>query len=774
MAIKWLVKKFQYNHAFDCERGSKFVMRKSIYFICIVALCSVGFAKEIQAIRYEGMTSISSVLADEIVGIKVGEKLNIDKVDKAVQNLYAQGYFEDIYVDFTNNILSFYAKQKPKVASVEIKGYGSEQEKKTLYSQIGIKKGDSYDETRLSRAKLVIKTILEYQGYYGTVVETDITEVGNDGAYAIVFNVNQGENIIIKQATYDGRKKLKVKELEELSANRSRQFLGWLWGRNDGKLKLAELEYDSARIQDVYMRKGYLDSKVSQAFLDASFNDYSANLYYKIEEGERYKVSGVKIVLHIPVIEEDELRKILKVKNGAYFNIEDVRTDVESIRQKIADLGYAFVRVSPDLDKDSQSSEVKVIYFIQVGQKVKINDVIISGNARTADRIIRRELLLAPGDTYKLSSLTESENALKRLGYFGKVKIEERRVSEDAMDLLVNVEETRTGELMFGLGYGSYDKLMINASIRERNLFGTGQSGQLYADWSRMRQLVNLTLSNPRVLDSKFSVSASVFHSLYYNWDYREQTTGFSLTGGRLLTNTLRASLGYTLSATRVLDFYDERLEEAYQGFLLYKQPVKSAISPSLYFDNTDDYYFPKNGAIISAYLEYAGLGGEERYTKLYGKMALYYHLKSLFGIDLIARYKTQAGAIIDNGYTPITSKFYMGGISSVRGFQVSSLTPTYTSAQNVSIRIGGNYMMTHSVELSYGILEKAQMRVALFFDYGMIGTDTLTEVTRASWGGAIEWVSPMGPIVLVFPRPINPRPGDRTSNFEFTMGTRF
>ncbi len=740
-------------------------------FICALLCLSALWARNIDEIRYQGLSAISNVLADEIVNIKPGDSLDIAKVDKAVVALYSQGFFEDIYASYEGGVLTFHLTQKPKVASVEIKGYGSEQEKETLYSQIGIKKGDSYDETKLARAKIIIRTILEYQGYYGTVVESEIAKVGDDSAYAITFSVNQGENIVIKNAIYDGREKLKVKELEELSANRQKQFMGWLWGRNNGKLKLADLEYDHARIQDVYMRKGFLDASVSQAFLDANFNDYSANLYYKINEGERYKVTGVRIVLQVPVIEEEELRKILKVKKDTYFNIEEVREDVEKLRQKIANLGYAFARVSPDLDKDSENAEVKVLYLIQVGQKVKINDVLISGNTRTADRIIRRELLLAPGDTYNFTELKESENTLRRLGYFGKVQINERRVSEDSMDLLVNVEETRTGELMFGLGYGSYDKLMINASIRERNLFGTGQSGQLYADWSYRRQLVNLTLSNPRVLDSKYSTSFSVFHSLYWNWDYREQTTGGTITAGKLLTHTLRASLGYTLSTTRVVDFYDTSLEQIYKTYPTIDRPLKSAISPSLYFDNTDDYYFPKNGAIISAYVEYAGLGGDEKYTKFYGKMALYYHLKSLMGIDLIARYKTQAGAMLNHGYVPITSKFYMGGISSVRGYQISSLTPRDPSGR---IRVGGNYMMTHSAELSYGILEKAQMRLALFVDYGMIGVDSLSETTRASWGAAIEWISPMGPIVLVFPQPINPQPGDRTSRFEFTMGARF
>lgn len=759
-------------------------MKKYLLLLFLLLCVSSVYGAQITAVRYEGSTSISDTLATEISKIKPGDTLDIDKVDDAVVAFFQQGYFSDVYATFDNGVLTFHFKQRPKVASVEIKGYGNEQEKETLYNQIGIKKGDSYDEVKLERAKLIIKTVLEYQGYYGSVISEELTPIGSDDAYAITLNVNQGENIIITKAYYQGREKLSMSEVQELAANREKQFAGWLWGRNDGKLKLNDLEFDSARIQDAYMRKGFLDANVSPAFLEVDFNDYSAQLYYKIQEGERYKISDVKIVLQDPVLSEETLLKKLKIQKNEYFNIENLRADMDIIKQEVADLGYAFTRVSPDLDKNTADSEVKVIYYVQIGQKVKINDVIITGNTRTADKIIRRELLLAPGDEYSLSQLRRSENALKRLGYFDKVEIEERRVSEDSMDLLVSVQEARTGELMFGFGYGSYDRLMLNASVRERNLFGTGHSGQFYVDWSYRRQLFNLTLTNPRILDSEYSESVSGFVSTYWNWDYREQTVGGSINFGRLITDTFRVSLGYTLSTTRILGFYQEATGNAYMQYFqeVYKNgvtpldaPLKSAISPSIYFDNTDDYYFPKNGIIASAYLEYAGLGGQEKYSKLYGKFAAYKHLKSLIGLDLIARYKVQAGMIIDHGYTPITSKFYMGGITSVRGYQISSLTPRYyTSSYPQGIRVGGNYMMTNSVELSYGILEKAQMRLAVFYDYGMIGVDSINETMRQSWGLAIEWVSPIGPLVLVFPRAINPAPNDYTSTFEFTMGTRF
>ncbi|MGX3099053.1 outer membrane protein assembly factor BamA [Helicobacter sp. 23-1046] len=768
------------------------MIKRLVFALLLSFSATLCLGAQISAVKYQGSTSISDTLASEIANIKAGDTLDINKVDNAIKEFFKQGYYEDVYASFENGILTFHFKQRPKVASIEIKGYGSESEKESLYGQIGIKKGDSYDEVRLERAKNVIKTILEYQGYYGSVIKEEIQPVGSDeGAYAITLHINQGDNIIIKEATYNGREKLKVSEIQELSANKQKQFAGWFWGRNDGKLRLYDLEYDNARIQDSYMRRGFLDAQVGPAFLEADFSDYSAKLRYDISEGEQYKVSDVQIIIQSPQINEKKLLKKLRIQKGDVFNIENLRADMEIIKYEIADMGYAFTRVSPDLDKDSTNAEVRVLYYIQAGQKVRVNDVIISGNTRTGDRIIRRELLLSPGDEYNLTQIKNSENALRRLGFFEKVEIEERRVSEDYIDLLVNVQEQRTGELMFGFGYGSYDKLMINASIRERNLFGTGHSGQLYADWSAYRQIVNLTLVNPRILDSAYSESVSLFVSNYYNWQYRERTTGATINVGRLITETFRVSLGYTLSKT-IIDFPDQRFGYYYSSTNysyykpLYEQyfaskgyevsplegPIKSAITPSLSFDNTDDYYFPKNGIIASAYGEVAGvgfLGFDEKYVKLYGKFAGYKHLKNLIGVDVIARYKMQIGGIYDLGHVPITSRFYMGGINSVRGYYVSSLTP-----YEGELRVGGNYINTHSVELSFGLLEKAQMRLAVFFDYGMIGIQRIDETQRSSWGLALEWVSPMGPIVIVFPRAINPGPNDAQSSFEFTMGTRF
>ena len=766
---------------------------------------------------------MSDLLAQEVTNIKPGDELNDKKLNEAILALYNQGYFKDIYADFSNGVLTFNFSEKPRIASIEIKGYGTEQERETLYKQIGIKKGEVFDEQKLQKAKELLQTILEVQGYYGTTIQVNKNEIG-DNVYTITLDVNRGDNIYITDVNYDGREKLSMRDFESLSANKKKQFMGWLWGRNDGKLHVQELEFDNKRIQDVYMRHGFLDANISTPFLNTNFSNYTASLYYKVNEGTQYSISDIDIQIDDEVVSIAKLKKLLRSKVGKIVNIEDLRTDMQLLKQAIADKGYAFAVVNPDMDKNEKDAKVKVIYHIQVGQKVQINDVLITGNTRTADRIIRREILLAPQDTYSLTKIIASENALRRLGFFENVKIEQKRISENSMDLIINVSEGRTGELQFGMGYGSYGGLMINGTVSERNLFGTGQSGSIYANISTGSGLTyygiknagraysgNISLNNPRLFDSYYSSSINLYATYSVSYNYVQQSGGFGISVGRLLTNTLRASIGYDFNVLKTSDFTSVLYQRYYtsKNQIItdsnnytttglwdkdYTLPITSSITPSISFDNTDDYYFPKNGFIASAYAQFNGIGGDVYNTKLYAKFAAYYYLKNLLGVDLIARYKAQGGYFFrynHESYLPINNTFYLGGVTTIRGYRSGSISPR----DEYGLWTGGDGIFTNSIELSYGILEAAKMRISAYFDYGFltyhynqankeiadfknfgIVTAHNNALTwRAAVGVALEWVSPMGPIVLVFPiKVFNKQPTDYTSSFEFTLGTRF
>lgn len=843
---------------------------------------------KVKSISYVGLSYMSDMLANEIVKIRVGDIVDSKKIDTAVLALFNQGYFKDVYATFEGGILEFHFDEKARIAGVEIKGYGTEKEKDGLKSQMGIKKGDTFDEQKLEHAKTALKTALEGQGYYGSVVEVRTQKV-SEGALLIVFDVNRGDSIYIKQSIYEGSAKLKRRMIESLSANKQRDFMGWMWGLNDGKLRLDQLEYDSMRIQDVYMRRGYLDAHISSPFLKTDFSTHDAKLHYKVKEGIQYRISDILIEIDNPVVPLKTLEKALKVKRKDVFNIEHLRADAQILKTEIADKGYAFAVVKPDLDKDEKNGLVKVIYRIEVGDMVYINDVIISGNQRTSDRIIRRELLLGPKDKYNLTKLRNSENSLRRLGFFSKVKIEEKRVNSSLMDLLVSVEEGRTGQLQFGLGYGSYGGLMLNGSVSERNLFGTGQSMSLYANIATGggrsypgmpkgagRMFAgNLSLTNPRIFDSWYSSTINLYADYRISYQYIQQGGGFGVNVGRMLGNRTHVSLGYNLNVTKLLGFSSPLYNRYYSstkqiiipsqpvcvsslGLLLglrqvqscstpgstrvgqtppvtglwdrdYHTPITSSFTLDVSYDNTDDYYFPRNGVIFSSYAtmsglpssgtlnSWNGLGGNVRNTKVYGKFAAYHHLQKYLLIDLIARFKTQGGYIFrynTDDYLPLNSTFYMGGVTTVRGFRNGSITPK----DEFGLWLGGDGIFTASTELSYGVLKAAKMRLAWFFDfgfltfktptrgsffynaptttanfkdYGVIGAGFERATWRASTGLQIEWISPMGPLVLIFPIAFfnqwgdgngkkckglcfNPNMDDYTQRFEFSMGTRF
>jgi len=723
-----------------------------------------GYALTIQDVKYEGLSRISPMMAEELSGVHKGEQFNYDKVGKSILNFYSQGYFEDIWVEEKDGALIYHFKEKPVVAKIEFAGESDADIEKYM-SDLGIKKGDSYDEDRIEKSKKSIIKHIETEGYFNTVIEADKKEINDGSAVELTYVINKGEKIYIDKLTTVGNKKLKKARILSQAANQERQWAGWLWGRNDGKLRLDELSYDSARIKDVYMQNGYLDSNVGDAFLTADFNTYTATLDYKISEGEVYKISDIKIEQKEHVAEDSVLADGLKLKQGDIFNVEKLRKDMDSIKNKIADKGYAFTRVTPDFVKDEKTHMVSVVFMVDPGQKVYINNVYISGNDRTLDNVVRREVFLAPGDLYSLTDLSDSKNSLKRTGYFEDVTVDEKRVSADKMDLIVKVKEAPTGNVMVGGGYGTYDGLIFNTGINDKNVFGSGLSLGFNVELSGKQSNFDISLTNPRLRDSKYSLGGDVFSRKYIAYDYTEKSTGLSVTSGKQLTRYLSAGASYQYAA---IDYSEISANILRPQDL--ENTTKSSVTPFLSFDNTDDYYTPRRGVSASTSLEYAGLGGKEKYAKSFSKLGYFYGFEELINYDAILRYKARLGWVFNDQRMARGSKFYMGGLSSVRGYQSSSIGTKDAS----DYLLGDTKTFSNSVELSLPLIVEAKMRYSFFYDYGMIGSSSLNENTRAGAGVALEWFSPLGPIQIIYAKPLNQKAGDKTSNIEFSIGTRF
>ncbi len=728
------------------------------------------FAQKIEHIHYNGMVHISKPVALRMIDFEEGDDVTMEIVDKAVKTYFNQGYFNDVWVEIEGTTLTFYFKEKAIISKVELKGW-KENDEDIRESVIQIKKGTLYDEEVLEDAKKRIVNAISQEGKIDSVVEVQ-TEYLENGSIRVTFVVNEGEKIIIKRLNYSGVYGLDSDDFDSVIVNKQHQFMGWFWGRNDGKMSLGDLEYDNLRIRDYYMQHGYLDAKVASPFVRVNFNHYTADMSYQIKEGEQYTISKISLSQSKEVVDNAHLKELISLKKGEIFNIKSFREDANRIKRLIADKSYAFVQVIPDLKKNKKEHTVEVVFRVTPGEKVKIHDVVISGNMRTLDRIIRRELYLGPGDMYSFTDLQDSRNALGRLGFFDGTTIEEKRINNHEMDLIVKLKEAPTGNIQLGGGYGSYGGILISIGMNDRNVFGSGINVGIKAEKSQTNKSYSFNISNPKLNDSDFSGNFSIYHSSYVYNDYSVLTDGISIGTGYKFSRFISGYIGYGFSENAYK--FDENTSLTSTDTFYFENYTKSGVTVSGKWDNTDDFYLPRKGFELSQSFEKSGIGAEANFLKSRTKFSKYSGLEDIFGFDAIFRYKARLNIVVDTGNIPLAEKFYMGGIGSVRGYQSYSLSPTIVDDEGVTHRRGGEKTFSNSLELSMPLIPKAKMRLVTFVDWGFIGDGSISEISRGGYGAGIEWFSPVGAIQVMLAAPLNKQKGDKLSSFAFTMGQRF
>lgn len=756
-----------------------------------MSIGSMLIAQNITKIEYDGLHSLSPNTIAEISGIRVGDTLSESKIKESVKNLSEQGYFKDVTVETkSGGVIVYHFVEKLAIANAQIVGYGSEEESKKLIEAMGLKRGELLDDAKMQKAKEILQAKLAQDGIYDASVDVKSEAVG-DGSVSLTFDVKKGEKLIISNLVFNGIDALSESDLEANLANKEEDFLGWLPLRNSGVANLSQLENDVYRIKDTYMKRGYIDAQIGKPSVQVDSKN-RATIEYNIIEGNRYKVGDISILQSVEGLDTNELLKGLSLKQGKYFNIDKMRKDISYLQEQTANLGYAFATVAPQMGK-SGTDIINIQYVITPGTKVTINDVLISGNNETQDSVVRRYVYLAPGDQFSQTDLKDSKNALGRTGFFEKYDIQAQKLTDDKMNLLVNVKEAPTGSFSVGGGYGSYEGFMLNGSVSDRNIFGTGIDTSFGVDYSKRSTNFNLHLANPRIWDSLYSLSLDLNKKEYEFDDYQLDQTGGSLMIGREFMRHLYIYGGVTY-ADNQSDITDTlSIDPLYK--LLYGDKYKKAAGVlGIKFDNTDDYYVPRSGYIASLGAEVATLSGtldpdhttEGGYTdfgdfvKFNARFGAYYGLRDWIDYDLILRYKARVGYLSSNdGYVPVAERLFLGGIGSVRGYDSYSISPEILDGDGVYRRVGGTRTFSNTIEASIPISEEAKIRMAFFLDYGIIGSDdfyknSFDDIDRSSAGVAVEWFSPFGPINFIFAKAINPQDRDETSTFEFSMGTKF
>ena len=712
----------------------------------------------IKNIEFIGLKHISIVSAKDISLLQKGDELDISKVDKTIKKFYKFGYFKNIKAEYDNGILIYKFVEKPAILKINYKNV-SEDLKKLLKEKI--KRGMIYSPKKLEEIRNFIVGYYDAKGEFNTIVAFDTKQKAN--GIIVTINVNKGEDIIIDKLKFYGVKKEDISDLKDeiINRDRAKDLLAFLPFRANGEFKLQGLLSDPQSLKNYYLSKGYLDVKISKPLLVANFDSSKASLEYKIYEGKRYKVGKVDISIDKENLLDKNIKEDLLLISGLYFNINRLKKDIALLQRKIADKGYAYVKVFPEIKKDGQIANVT--YKIITGQKVYISDVIIEGNTKTLDRVVRRNIYLAPGYLYSYTDKQDSINALKRTGYFDDVKFQEIRVDDTHMKILVKVKEGLTGSLRAGISYNSYSKFGFNLNVSERNIFGSGQTLSADFEKSSTTEKYSLTLKNPRVLDSEYFLSTSIYNTTFEGYSYDSEKNGISFTTGKKLTRHISTSLTYGYERLKLTDIdattilYDK------------EDSLKSYLRPAVSFNNTDDYFFPQHGMIASASLEIAGVGGDQKFVKNTDTFKYFYSLEDRYDITTILKYKIKAGVIKDNGYLPINEKFYLGGLGTVRGYDYGSISPKDDEDNS----IGGKVMMVNSAEISLPVSIKKKMWLSFFFDNGRIGQDRMN-IVRSSYGVSFDWITPVGPLNFTWGWPIGDKEGDDLRKFEFSIGSSF
>jgi outer membrane protein insertion porin family len=724
-----------------------------------------------------------------VVRLKAGEQLDLEKVDADIRAIYGLGHFRDIKAEESNStngvILTYRVKEKMIVREVTIEGNKEIKEEK-IREAIELKSGSIYNPKELTKSVTKVKKLYMDEGYYLADVSTT-TIRKSDSEARLIFRISEGDKVLIKTIRFEGNHAFTEKKLKKAMETKEKWFLSWITGA--GTYREEMLKNDANLIADLYMNNGYANVKVSEPKVELAPDNKGLIATFTITEGDQFKVGALDF--KGDTLEgETDLSKHLKMKTGEIFNRSLLRASVFTLTDLYADKGYAFTNVSPMSKINNEPKTIDVSFEIEKGEKVYIDRINVSGNTKTRDKVIRRELKLAEGDLYGATPLKKSKQALMNLGFFEEANISTPKGSADnKLDLNVDVKEKSTGQFSIGAGFSSLDGIMGQGSVSQSNFMGLGLKANLSASLGTKTQLYNLGLTDPFFMDTRWTMGADIYRSQRDYIDYTRRATGGDIKAGYPISDEINALVVYTFEKKKIFDLSQAFKQNITMGMT---EPETNATMSSIGFNlnrNTTDYHLdPTKGMINSLSLEVAGLGGSSKFVRYVGETRVFY--PGFWGT--VFSLHGAFGYIQDLGYIPIDEKFYLGGINTLRGYQGRTVCPYLKKPvpdpnkntgenegeEDVFAYLGGDTEVYFNGEFVFPIMKDAGLKGVLFLDAGNAydGLDNIFSKVQVGYGFGVRWNSPMGPLRLEYGFPLNPREGidKKSGRLEFSLGGFF
>lgn len=764
-------------------------MKKTITLL-LACLLPVPLAQAIENffvkdIRVEGLQRIAPGTVFNYLPIKVGDSLTEANARDAIAALFKTGFFHDVRLERSGNVLIVHVAERPSIDSIKISGTKELDEKTLLKSlkDLGLAEGRVFNNSLLDKTEQELKRQYFSLGRYAVNVKTTVTPLERNRV-EIRVDVAEGEVTKINGITIVGNKIFKDSELLKTFSLSTPTLFSFITKKD--QYSKQQLSADLESLRNFYQNQGFLDFAIDSTQVSITPDKQHIYVTVNLTEGNKYTVTDIKLGGKI-ILPEAELRKLISAKKGDVFSRLEITESTKRISDRFGNDGYAFANVNavPEIDRDRDT--VAFTFFIDPGQRVYVRRVNFTGNLATNDEVLRRELRQMEGAWFSTAKVKRSRERLQRLGFFEDVNIETPPVpgSPDQVDINVSVKERLVNNFMFGVGYSDADGVLVNASMNFKNFLGTGKDVALNGDNSKVNRHINLNYTDPYYTEDGISRSINF---------YSTRTDAAAANTASYTSNTDGIGLGYgiPISEDRSLSvgLAYERIElqaNAITGSKVAKEFIdvygetNSVFKATLGWsrDTLDDPLFPHSGTVHRVSVETTVPGGELEYYRLSYLAGAYVPLSKAITFKVKANLDYGAGF----GKTealPFYKNFYAGGSNSVRGFRSRSLGPKDYGGPDPTLPIGGSKRILGNTELLFpfpGAADNKAMRLSVFIDAGMVyGATTVVDLLelRYAAGVAFNWFSPIGPLSISYAFPLNDRPEDSTESVQFTLGQAF
>ncbi len=729
----------------------------------------------VKDIRIEGIQRTEAGTIFSYLPVKVGETMTDDKAAQAIRSLYATGFFKDVSIEADAGVLIITVQERPSVAQIDIVGakeFSKEDLLKGLRS-IGLADGRIFDRGLLDKSEQELKRQYISRGKYSAQIVTTATPLERNRV-AVRFDIVEGEVAKIRQISIIGSQAFKEKDLLGLFKLRTPGLLTWF--SKDDQYSKQKLAADLETLRSYYLDRGYLEFSADSTQVSITPDKKDVYITIGVTEGPQYTVSDVKLAGET-LIPETEARGLIKLKAGEIFSRNKLTESTKLLSDRIGNDGYAFANVNAVPELDREKRKVAFTFFVDPGRRVYVRRINVTGNTRTRDEVIRREMRQLEGGWYSAEKITKSKQRVDRLGYFSDVNVETPSVTgtTDQVDLNVNVTEKPTGNILFGAGYGS-EGVVLSGGITQQNVFGSGNHLGLQLNTSKLNTIYSLSFTQPYWTVDGVSRGFDVYHrktnpSALGLGLYDTATTGGQARIGIPFTDidNVTFGLGYEDTSINALAGAPLRITSYVNTFGSSNKTVLGTVGWAR--DNRDSLIYPTAGALTRANLESGLPGGTLRFYKLSAEHKRYFPLTRNF------TFYTNGEFGYGNGYAgkplPFFRNYYSGGPTSVRGFYPANIGPKDVNGDPT----GGTRKLVGNAELLFpfpGLQNDRSIRVSAFVDAGIIGESYAVGDLRSSAGIAVLYVSAFGPLKVSFAQPLKSQVTDRTQRIQFTFGQQF